>query len=173
MEVQYCSSPDSEQEVFILCRSTARKEKEQAILKRFTQNIESGLEKLHIACQMGRIKNISVAERRIGRLLQRNSRAAKLFDIQINSDEQSKLSLKWSKRQDQSDWQRLSEGCYLLRSNITNWTAEELWYAYIHLTDAEAAFRIPKSDLVLRPIWHQIQARVQAHIFVCFLAYVL
>jgi transposase len=66
-----------------------------------------------------------------------------------------------------------SEGCYLLRSNITDWEAELLWQAYIQLTEAEAAFRIQKGDLRIRPIWHQKEERVQAHILVCFLAYVL
>jgi len=70
-------------------------------------------------------------------------------------------------------WARLSEGCYLLRSNVTDWTGEELWRAYIQLTEAEAAFRLHKSDLVMRPIWHQKEHRVQAHILVCFLAYVV
>jgi len=67
----------------------------------------------------------------------------------------------------------LSEGCYLLRTNISDWTAEELWQAYMQLTQAEAAFRIHKSDLRIRPVWHQKTERVQAHILVCFLAYVL
>jgi hypothetical protein len=60
-----------------------------------------------------------------------------------------------------------------LRSNVTDWTDEALWRAYIQLTEAEAAFRIHKSDLSLRPIWHQKEDRVRAHILVCFLAYVL
>ena len=67
----------------------------------------------------------------------------------------------------------LSEGCYLLRSNVSDWSDEELWKAYIQLTEAEAAFRIHKSDLSIRPIWHQKEERVLAHILVCFLAYVL
>ena len=67
----------------------------------------------------------------------------------------------------------MSEGCYLLRSNVVDWSDEELWKAYIQLTEAEAAFRIHKSDLGLRPIWHQKEERVLAHILVCFLAYVL
>ncbi len=67
----------------------------------------------------------------------------------------------------------MSEGCYLLRTNIAAWDARELWQAYIQLTQAEAAFRIAKSDLRIRPIWHQKAERVQAHILVCFLAYVL
>jgi hypothetical protein len=71
------------------------------------------------------------------------------------------------------DWASLSEGCYLLRSNISNWSGEELWRAYVQLTEAESAFRIQKSDLSLRPIWHQKEDRVQAHILVCFLPYVV
>ncbi len=53
------------------------------------------------------------------------------------------------------------------------WSEEELWRTYIQLTEAEAAFRIHKSELSIRPIWHQKAERVQAHILVCFLAYVL
>jgi transposase len=173
LEVQYCASVDGEQEVYILCRSKARTEKEQAILDRFTHNIELGLHTLHTSCQEDRIKKVSVAERRIGRLLQRNSRAAGLYEIHVTEDGEDRLSIRWSKREDRHSWANLSQGCYVLRSNITDWSAEELWHAYIHLTEAEAAFRIQKSDLALRPIWHQKQSRVQAHLLVCFLAYVL
>lgn len=66
-----------------------------------------------------------------------------------------------------------TRGFYLLRSNVADWSAEDLWRAYMHLTDAEAAFRVHKSDLQLRPVWHQKAERLQAHILVCFLAYVL
>ena len=62
---------------------------------------------------------------------------------------------------------------YLLRSNVRDWSDAELWQAYIQLTEAESAFRIEKSDLSLRPIWHHKEHRVRAHILVCFLAYVL
>ena len=67
----------------------------------------------------------------------------------------------------------MSEGCYILRSNVTDWSGQDLWQAYIQLTEAEAAFRIQKSDLCIRPIWHQKTERVEAHILVCFLAYVV
>ena len=79
----------------------------------------------------------------------------------------------WTKKEDWREWSRLSEGCYMLRSNIRDWSPEELWKAYIQLTEAEEAFRIHKSDLSIRPIWHQKEERVRAHILVCFLAYVL
>jgi hypothetical protein len=81
--------------------------------------------------------------------------------------------LRWSKLEAWREWARLSEGCYVLRSNVTDWSPEDLWRAYIQLTEAEAAFRVHKSDLAIRPVWHQKQDRVQAHILVCFLTYVL
>jgi transposase len=173
LEVQYCKSPYGEDEVFILCRSSSRKEKEHAIIERFSEHIEKGLGKIHASCEKGRLKNPSVVERRIGRLLERNTRAAGMYEIEVKQNEDKTLTLVWSKREERSDWARLSEGCYLLRSNVKDLSAEELWQAYIHLTDVESAFRIQKSDLVLRPIWHQKQERVQSHIFVCFLAFVL
>ncbi len=110
---------------------------------------------------------------RLGKLLGRNSRAAGLFQVRIQTDARGAAHLEWSKREDWRDWARLSEGCYLLRSNVTDWSGEELWRAYIQLTEAEAAFRIHKSDLTLRPVWHHLERRVQAHILVCFLTYVL
>jgi transposase len=172
LDVQYCPSSAGE-ETFILCRSASRKEKDQAIFARFKKNIEEGLLKIKQACDNGRLKDVSAAERRIGRLLQRNTRAAKLFDITLQKEESRKLALSWRRRKEVEDWVALSNGCYLLRSNIKDWSAQELWQAYIHLTDAEEAFRIYKSDLNLRPIWHYNKERVQAHILVCFLAFVL
>ena len=109
---------------------------------------------------------------RVGRLLGANTRAAGLFDVEVK-DIDGHAELVWSKVDAWREWSNLSEGCYLLRSNITDWSAEDLWKAYIQLTQAEAAFRINKSDLSIRPIWHQKKERVQAHILVCFLAFVL
>jgi transposase len=83
------------------------------------------------------------------------------------------LRLDWSIRAEWDDWSRHSEGCYVLRTNIRDWTPEALWRTYIQLSEAEAAFRINKSELSIRPIWHQHEDRVLAHILVCFLAYVL
>ena len=123
-------------------------------------------------CKKKRYKPTLIAQR-VGRLLEKNSRAAGLFKVDVETDERGAAKLVWSKADEWRDWASLSEGCYLLRSNVNDWTAEELWKAYIQLTEAEAAFRIHKSDLSLRPIWHQKKERVQAHILVCFLAFVL
>ncbi len=172
LEVKLCPSPDGGEEIFILCRSEARREKERAMHDRFVQRLEKGLERVKKSCVSGRIKNLEVVGRRIGRLLERYNRASPLFDIDVKELD-GKINLNWTIHNTYSDWARLSEGCYLLRTNIKDWTPEDLWKAYIQLTEAEAAFRIHKQDLQLRPIWHQREDRVQAHILVCFLAYVL
>jgi transposase len=171
LEVKLCPAPEG-QEVFILCRSAERRLKEQAMHARFEQRIEQKLEQMAASCRQRRQDPLLLAQR-LGKLLGRNSRAAGLFRVHIKTDARGGAHLEWSKRDDWRDWARLSEGCYLLRSNVIDWSGEELWRAYMQLTEAEAAFRIHKSDLVLRPIWHHLQHRVQAHILVCFLTYVL
>jgi hypothetical protein len=117
-------------------------------------------------------KAIAIATR-VGRLLGRNTRAAALFDVKVETDPEGRARLRWSKVETWREWARLSEGCCVLRSNVTDWSAEDLWRANIQLTEAEAAFHIHKSDLSIRPVWHQTELRVQAHILVCFLSYVL
>ncbi len=171
LEVKLCPSPDGE-ESFILCRSTARAIKEKQIHERFEKRIETGLTKLVESCRKKKQK-VGAVERRVGRLLEANSRAAGLFRVEVIERADHGAEVAWEKLEEWRAWAELSEGCYLLRSNITDWKAEELWRAYIQLTEAEAAFRIQKGDLGIRPIWHQKEERVQAHILVCFLAYVL
>jgi len=171
LEVKRCPSPEGE-ETFILCRSADRRQKEQAIHERFEKRIEEGLKKIAAACAARSCDAITIAKR-VGRLLGQNSRAAGWFETDVIQDSDGKTQLLWHKVESWRNWAALSEGCYLLRTNITDWSGEELWQAYIQLTEAEAAFRIHKSDLKIRPIWHQKTQRVQAHILVCFLAYVL
>jgi transposase len=171
LEVKMCPSPNGK-ESFILCRSTARAIKEKQIHERFEKRIERGLAKLIESCRK-RKQKVGVIERRVGRLLGANSRAAGLFRVEVTERSEGGTEVVWEKVEEWRAWAELSEGCYLLRSNITDWGAEELWQAYIQLTEAEAAFRIQKGDLRIRPIWHQREERVQAHILVCFLAYVL
>lgn len=171
LEVKLCTAPDGD-ETFILCRSADRREKEKAMHDRFEKRIEEGLKKIEESCAK-RKHNPVVIAKRLGKLLGKNTRAAGLFETDVKQAADGRAILVWSKKEVWRDWANLSEGCYLLRSNVTDWTAEELWQAYMQLTQAEAAFRIHKSDLRIRPIWHQKTERVQAHILVCFLAYVL
>jgi transposase len=175
IEAKLCESPDGA-EIFVLCRSIERREKERAMHDRFSARIEGGLASLgrrieHARAPLDRGK----LERQLGRLLGRNSRAAGRYLIRLVDDQTvpAGLRLEWSARPEWDDWARHSEGCYVLRTNVTDWTSEDLWRTYVQLTEAEAAFRIHKSDLSLRPVWHHKAERAQAHILVCFLAYVL
>ena len=116
----------------------------------------------------------NLINRQIGRILQANQRAAARFEVRlIDSASPAGFHLQVAHNAAFDDWAALSEGAYLLRSNITDWSDEQLWKAYIQLSQAEAAFRIHKDQLRVRPIWHQRADRVQAHILVCFLAFVL
>ncbi len=186
LEVKLCSRPRNDDEVadadkdsveedketFILCRSRDRSHKEEAIVQRFEQKIEERLASMTSRCEKQKRDPMKV-ERDIGRLLGKNTRAAKLFEVTVKKTKDGSARIQWKKIEAARDWATLSAGCYLLRSNVTDWSEKEMWKAYIQLTEAEAAFCIQKSDLKIRPIWHQKEDRVLAHIFVCFLAYVL
>jgi len=171
LEVKMCPSPDGGKETYILCRSRDRREKEKAMHERFEQRIDEALEKVRAGCEKRNWKK-EVIDRRIGKIMAKNSRAAGLYDVTVQEVD-GRAVISWKKDDAWRAWATLNEGCYLLRTNVTDWSAEDLWQAYIQLTEAEAAFRIHKSDLRIRPVWHQTEERVQAHILVCFLAYVL
>jgi len=175
IEVKLCAAPDGAAETFILCRSKDRLEKEKAMHERFSAHIEQALAKLQrrIAKSQKRLSRDAI-NRQIGRLLQRNQRAAARFAIELkDANNPAGFVLAVSIEEHFDQWAALSEGTYLLRSNVTEWSDEKLWKAYIQLTQAEAAFRIQKDQLAIRPIWHQREDRVRAHILVCFLAFVL
>jgi len=174
VEVKLARHPETG-ETAILCRSADRRSKEKAMHDKFSRRITAALERL--AARIARSKkrlDPAPVNRQIGRILQQNQRAAARFAIALEPDPCPagfRLSVTCNDAFD--DWAALSEGAYLLRSNITDWSDQQLWKAYIQLTQAEAAFRIQKDQLNVRPIWHQREDRVQAHILVCFLAFVL
>jgi transposase len=162
-------------ETIILCRSADRRSKEKAMHDKFSGRIETALERLalRIAHSKKRL-DPAIVNRQVGRILQQNQRAAARFAITLEPDDcPAGFRLNIACNASFDDWAALSEGAYLLRSNIEEWSDQQLWKAYIQLTQAEAAFRIQKDQLNVRPIWHQREDRVQAHILVCFLAFVL
>jgi transposase len=174
VEVKLARHPETDETV-ILCRSADRRSKERAMHDKFSDRIDAALQRL--AARITRSKkqlDAAKVNRQIGRLLQQNQRAAARFKIALQPDSclaGFRLSVSYNDAFD--DWAAISEGTYLLRSNIDDWSDHQLWKAYIQLTQAEAAFRIQKDQLNVRPIWHQREDRVQAHILVCFLAFVL
>ena len=170
VEVKLLAS-DIPGETFILCRSRDRGAKEEAMRERFSKRMEEGLSKLAARCEKRKCSPDKISES-LGRLRERNSRASRFYYAKVH-DENGRARLEWREDAERKGHASPLDGCYILRSNIQDWKAENLWEAYIHLTEAEEAFRIHKSDLRLRPVWHQKEERVRAHILVCFLAYVL
>ena len=126
IEVKLCSSPDGDEETFILCRSQDRCSKDEAILRRFEERIASRLESMQARCEKQH-RDPQKVEREIGRLLGKNTRAAGLFDVEVKPDENGHARLTWKKIADRRDWATLSAGCYLLRSNVRDWSDKELW----------------------------------------------
>ena len=173
LEVKVCRGPDGD-ETFLLCRSADRERKEHAMHERFTKRIREQLGSLGRRLKRARKPvDRNEVERQIGRILERNNRAGKKFQVKVLVDpmRRSTLRVTWIERKDWKQWATLTEGTYILRSNVDDWSPEELWRTYVQLYQAEAAFRVHKSDLSLRPIWHQKTERVEAHILVCFLAF--
>jgi len=176
VEVKLVPGPDG-METFILARSQDRREKEKAMHERFAERMEAALKRMQASAECGRLKEADVANRRLGRLQGQCWRAAAAFDVKIQAiprpTGKARLAITWTRNQRWSEWTALSEGCYLLRTNLTDTDPATLWKRYIQLTEAEWAFRITKDELEIRPIWHHKPDRVLGHILVCFLAYVL
>lgn len=159
-------------ETYVLCRSTARREKERAIRRRFSARVERALKSLARRVEQGQLKDRPKIERRLGKIQARYSPVADLYAMSL-TEREGRLVLKWGLIEDRRAWREAREGAYLLRTNLEGATAEQLWTKYIQLTEAEAAFRALKSELSIRPLFHQLERRVKTHILVAFLGYAL
>ncbi len=161
-------------ERFVLCRSEARAAKETAMLQQKLTRLRAELTKLDAALQKRPTRKVEPVERRIGRWLGRYPAAAAVLQVELKKDAAGRASgLSVSEQSEKLRWARHAHGAYLLRTNHPGSEPTEFWRWYIQLTQAEAAFRTAKSDLGLRPIFHQKTERVEAHILVCFLALAL
>lgn len=171
VEVQRVGTLGGE-ETYILCRTRGRQEKERAIRSRFSARIEEALRKLEKRIATARLKERNRMERQLGRIQARYPQVADLYAMEI-VEEQGRSCLRWQPLENRRAWQQAREGAYLLRTNLEADSAAELWTKYIQLTEAEAAFRALKSELAIRPLFHQLERRVKAHILVAFLGYAL
>ena len=175
VEVKLAAHPDGQgEEQYVLCRSLARRQKEQAMLDLQEKRLLDKLLEIDRSLQNKPKANVAEVERRVGRWLGKYPAADQLFTVEVQLNEsQEACGLILSCRRDRSQWARRAHGAYLLRTNCSEKDPAKLWQWYLHLQEAEAAFRTAKSDLKLRPIFHQKTERVQAHILVCFLSLAL
>jgi transposase len=171
VEVKLVDTPDGE-ETYVLCRTQARKEKEKAIRSRLSSQLETALRRLETRMAQGRLKNRHKIERRVGQLEARHASVADLYQIEVLEQDGS-LRLEWKLVEERRAWREAREGAYLLRTLLKGEPADQLWDKYIQLTEAEAAFRALKSELLIRLFFHQLEDRVKGHILVAFLGYAL
>ena len=171
VEVKHIPIPGGE-ETYILCRTTGRKEKEKAIRRRFVEKIETALRGLEKRIAKGKLKNRLKMERTLGRIQACHPQIADLYEMRIQANEQG-TRLEWRQKPEQQQWLEAREGAYLLRANLKADSPAELWKQYMQLTEVEAAFRTLKRELAIRPLFHQLERRVKAHILVAFLGYAL
>jgi len=171
VEVKQVAIPQGE-ETYILCRTTSRKEKEKAIRKRFSTRMELALQGLQKTIAAGRLKDRNKMERRLGKIQARHSQVHDLFEVALR-DTPEGVRLFWEIKKERKTWRDLREGAYMLRTNLTAGSAEQFWSKYMQLTEAEACFRVLKSELSIRPLFHQKEPRVKAHVMVAFLGYAL
>jgi transposase len=155
---------------YLLARSNDRKKKERAIRRKQRRSLARALRQLQTRVAKGRLKKRDKILEAIGRLKGRFPKAVPFVTIEVTATPLS-VVLQWQVVKFKEALRR--DGAYLLRSNQGGWTAEEFWETYTQLTTVERAFRVLKSELLLRPIWHQYGNRTKAHVFVCVLAYAL
>jgi hypothetical protein len=171
VEVKKVSIPQGE-ETYILCRTSGRKEKEKAIRNRFSSSMEKALKGLQKSIVAGRLKDRHKMERSLGKIQARHPQVNDLYQVELR-DTAEGARLFWEMKKDRQAWRESREGAYMLRTNLKAQTAEELWSKYMQLTEAEASFRAFKSELSIRPLFHQKEPRVKAHVMVAFLGYAL
>jgi len=172
LEVRLVEHPGGEPgERHVLCRSSARAEKERAMLARQSERLTKELLKIDAWLRRAPQADHENVGRRIGKHQGKNPAAAAIIEARVERDEQGRAcALNISSRLEEGRRAHLQKGAYLLRTNCEEIDPVQLWKWYVQLTQAEAAFRTSKSDLGLRPVFHRKKERVQAHILVCFLA---
>lgn len=171
LEVKLVSAAGEQPERFILCRSQDRAAKEGAMLQQKLTRLRTELEKLDARLRKRPSSKMGAVERKVGRWLGQYAAAAGVLTVTVQKDALGQAcGLEIQEQSEKLEWVRHAHGAYLLRTNHPSADPVQLWRWYIQLTQAEAAFRTSKSDLDLRPIFHQKTHRVEAHILVCFLS---
>jgi len=156
---------------YLLARSKPRRKKERAMRRKQRRGLAQALRKLHRRVAAGRLKQRDKILEALGRLQARYPKACPFVSMTVTATDPPEL--RWSWKVDKFKAALTADGAYLLRSNQGGWSAEEFWETYIQLTVVERAFRVLKSELLLRPVWHHYSGRVEAHVMICVLAYAL
>ena len=162
----------SEDTCRVLCLSEGRERKETAIDTKKEERFLTDISKIKTSIDKGNIKEAGVVFERVGRLKQRYSSMAKYYDVTVIEDKITKkvTDLKWTKKEIRKERTVLS-GCYVIETTHKEYDALEIWKLYMTLTNVEGAFRALKTDLGMRPVYHQNKERTEGHLFISILAY--
>ena len=164
---------DAQGQVLLYCHWPAREQKDRAIDDAKAAGFEAACERLKAGLSKPRgAKDVDTIMERLGRAKQRFSRGAQHYEVTIIKDETQLIALDitWSKRI-KSGSAAAHPGVYCLRTSLVDRDDAALWRTYVMLTDLESVFRSLKTDLGLRPVFHQVQRRVEGHLFISVLAY--
>jgi transposase len=156
------------EEVYVLCLSEGREQKDRAIRETHEKKLLNDLEAMRVRIEKGQLKDNKKIQQGIGRLKERYPRVARYYRMEYDT-EQNKLS--WHEEVAKKALAEKLDGSYVLKTDRQDLTADEIWRTYVLLTRVEAAFRAMKSPLMERPIFHHLERRTQTHIFLCVLAY--
>lgn len=154
-------------EQLIICVSQGRAAKDKAIREKKETKLLKDLEALKARVHAGKLKSDKVHEN-IGRLKERYPRVARYYDI-LFDDTDNQLS--YAENAEKKEVAKQLDGSYIIRTDRHDMSDQEIWQTYMLLTRVESAFRDMKTPLAERPIFHQLEHRVQTHIFICVLAY--
>ncbi|MDX8383547.1 MAG: IS1634 family transposase [Ghiorsea sp.] len=167
----YSKQSTDGEETELYCRSSSRAEKEKAMDTLFAERFEASMQVLADGLSKPRcVKKYDVVLKRIGRFKEKFARAAQHYTIEVDHDEHKlhATAVRFTRTNHASVEYA---GVYCLRTNITGWDDKKLWETYVMLTDIEAVFRSMKSELGMRPIFHQTTERVEGHLWITLLAY--
>jgi len=172
VQVQRVHTPGSH-EALLYCYSPARADKDIAIDTKKAAGFEAELQKLADGLAKPRAtKNPAKIRERIGRARQKYARAAQHYEVEVTLDEtgETVTAIRWTKATKPS-FAMANPGVYCLRTTLIDLEDATLWRIYSMLTNLEAVFRSLKTDLGLRPVYHQIERRVEGHLFISLIAY--
>lgn len=159
-----------EGDVFLYCKSKLKRQKEKSMQNRLKENFEAQL--IHLSKSIhkkGCTKRYDKVLEKIGRLKQKYPQIARFYHIHVEEREALASRITWEYLHEQSD-ERFS-GMYFLRTDRHDLSEKQIWSIYTMLTEIEDAFRSLKSELLMRPVFHQKEERSDAHIFITLLAY--
>jgi len=159
-------------EILLYCYSKMGEEKEQSMQTAFQKRFEKALEQAKSALSKPRgVKSYDKVLEKIGRIKEKHNRISSHYEIKVKKDPSSNLATDITWKLNKESCQKRFSGIYKLRAYGLDWRSKKLWETYTMLTEVEESFRCLKSELGLRPIYHQKESRVDGHLFITILAY--